>query len=170
MNDGVGAWHALPVLRKQGLFPHNQVLSEMIAFGRDISLPYRGAALSAMPRVGSAVPQIEGFNADGTPGRETRPLQNETETSALTETSVRQPPVTACAVPAPFKGGNFFRTAAPIRRGGYQPPAAPPIPHRTADGNAAPPTKSVGEAFRLPQHHRSRTAPPTKPPHHRKPP
>ena len=50
--DGVGAWHALPVLRKQDLSPYKQALSEMIAFGRDISLPYRGAVFSSMVRYG----------------------------------------------------------------------------------------------------------------------
>ena len=64
MNDGVGAWHALPVLRKQDLFSYKQALSETIDFGRDISLPYRGAVLYRGCGAGSAVPRTAG---DGCP-------------------------------------------------------------------------------------------------------
>ncbi len=132
------ARHAMP-LRRPNPHPRRN--------RRTPESPRRGGV---PPPVAPPIPQIEDFNADGTPGRETRPLQNAMKTSAQAETSVRQPPVTACAVPAPFKGGNSFRTTAPIRRGGYQPPAAPPIPHRTADENAAPPTDSVGAVINRP--------------------
>ncbi len=45
----------MPGLRKQDLFSYKQVRSETIVFGRDISLPYRGAAFSLGVLDGSAV-------------------------------------------------------------------------------------------------------------------